>query len=384
MERLAFFGDNKQINLFENGTVKQLTYPLVEGDSAPSLWPTWSSDGQWIAYFQPLQEMAPARLCIAQVNGMEMMVLAEMRDRQPIYIHWSPTGHHLAVVEQSQHGLQLIVYPVNGSDPIVLDDGAPIFFQWLENGTGIVAHVVHPIHRTSRIQFYSLEESTTDWVISEDSGGFCTPLFQDGKLLYAEQIGGLTHVKRMSLDTEEAETLCALEGVLSLHPRPFHNSLAIGVTGPQPTLKKGVQLMDLDTGELKPITTDSDERLSWQSMFWTPDGSKLLLSAVNGAQRWLEWQLWTEAKGHEVINQFLPTREQLFFLHFFDQFAVSHSIVSTDSEHFYFSAYESPHQRVEFPPRPWLFRGVLEAGSEFRALEHGLFPAVDRIRPSTV
>ena len=180
MEQVAFLGDSKQIHLWnaDGHSLKQVTYPLAEGEKTPCLWPTWSKDGQWPAYFQPLQSNIPSRLCIAQVNGVDMAVLAEFTDRQPIYMHWSPTGKHLAVVEQSPEGLELVVYPINGSRSIPIDDGAPIFFQWLPDGTGLVAHVVHPIRQTSRVQFYSLEDSNSDWVISEDSGGvLCTRIF---------------------------------------------------------------------------------------------------------------------------------------------------------------------------------------------------------------
>ena len=59
MERVAFLGDNKQINIWhsENRTLKQLTYPLLEGEKVPSLWPTWSRDGRWMAYFSPCNQM---------------------------------------------------------------------------------------------------------------------------------------------------------------------------------------------------------------------------------------------------------------------------------------------------------------------------------------
>lgn len=377
MERVAFLGDNKQINIWhsENRTLKQLTYPLLEGEKVPSLWPTWSSDGRWMAYFQPLQPDVPARLCIAQVNGLDMAVLAEFRDRQPIYMHWSPTGTHLAVVEQSPEGLELVVYPVNGSRSIPIDDGAPIFFQWLPDGTGLVAHVVHPVRQTSRVQFYSLEDSNTDWVISEDSGGFCAPVFWNGRLLFAEQRSGQTHLQSFCLNTEQSDTLCVLDGVLSIQPRPNHLQIAIGMSGAQMGSQKGVKLLDTTTGELDTITVKKDERLAWQSMFWTPDGSKLLMSAGNRAQRWLEWQFWDD-DGEHIINQFIPTQEQFFFLHFFEQFVHSHQIISTDSTYFYFSGYEAPNQRVDMPARPWVFRGRLEEGADFEAIEHGLFPTV--------
>ena len=214
---MAFLGDNKQINIWhsENRTLKQLTYPLLEGEKVPSLWPTWSRDGRWMAYFQPLQPDVPARLCIAQVNGLDMAVLAEFRDRQPIYMHWSPTGTHLAVVEQSPEGLELVVYPVNGSRSIPIDDGAPIFFQWLPDGTGLVAHVVHPIRQTSRVQFYSLEDSDTDWVISEDSGGFCAPVFLNDRLLFAEQ-RPVRHTYSHFVYRQSRRYVVRIDGVLSI------------------------------------------------------------------------------------------------------------------------------------------------------------------------
>ena len=126
---------------------------------------------------------------------------------------------------------------------------------------------------------------------------------------------------------------------------------------------------------LETIANNDDGRLTWQSMYWTPDGSKLLISAGNRSQRWLEWQFWDD-DGQHVINQFIPTQEQFFFLHFFEQFAHSHQIISTDSTHFYFSGYEAPNQRVDMPARPWVFKGLLEEGAGFEALEHGLFPTV--------
>ena len=132
-------------------------------------------------------------------NGLDMIVLAEFRDRQPIYMHWSPTGTHLAVVEQSPEGLELVVYPINGSRSIPIDDGAPIFFQWLPDGTGLVAHVVHPIRQTSRVQFYSLEDSNTIGSFLRDSGGFCAPVFWNDRLFLLNSLAGQTHLKVLSV-----------------------------------------------------------------------------------------------------------------------------------------------------------------------------------------
>ena len=112
-------------------------------------------------------------------------------------------------------------------------------------------------------------------------------------------------------------------------------------------------------------------------MVWSPDGNTLLISAINATQRWLEWQFW-DGNSHQIINQFLPAREQLFYLHFFEQFHLSHPIFSKDNKHFYFSAYEPPHKRTDFPPKPWVFRGKVQSKSEFERLHVGLFPVLSR------
>ena len=138
-------------------------------------------------------------------------------------------------------GLELVVYPINGSRSIPIDDGAPLFFQWLPDGTGLIAHVVHPIRQTSRVQYYSLEDSNSDWVISENLG-FCAPVFLDDKLLFAEQLGGQTHLKAFSLETEEDNTLCVLDGVMSIQPRPNHSQIAIGLSGGQLRVCKRVSI----------------------------------------------------------------------------------------------------------------------------------------------
>ena len=163
--------------------------------------------------------------------------------------------------------------------------------------------------------------------------------------------------------------------MVSLQPRPHSNQIAIGISNPHQESEKGIELLDLDTGNFESITKIKEPDINWQSMFWSPDGSKLLISAINAAQRWLEWQFW-DGQSHQVINQFLPAREQLFYLHFFEQFRLSHPILSTDNKHFYFSAYEPPHKRREFPPKPWVYRGSFESKNEFERLHIGLFPVL--------
>ena len=379
-ETLAYLGDNKEVHLLNyDGVPRQLTYPLTFGETAPCLWPTWSHNSEWLAYFQASTDTAPARLCITQTQGIQMRVLAEFVDRMPIYVYWSPTDDSLAVVEQTPDGVELLVYFLDDRDPMQLDDGAPIFFDWSSDGQSLIAHVVSPLRQCSRLHQYFLNPNQDDVVLSEETGGFAVPIIMEDSVIYAERINGMTVLKSMSLSTYDAEILGQFDGILGMQLRPNQTELALSISNPEGGLYT-VELMDLNTRTHRQIATESDPNISIQSMFWLENGQSLLMTVVNATQRWLEWQYW-DGENHTVINQFLPAREQLFYLHFYEQFSKSHNLISNNGD-FYFAAYEPPHRRTEFPPKPWIFKGCLQPKYEFEKVQVGLFPALSSSRTS--
>lgn len=374
-ETLAYLGDNKEIYLLDSdGVPRQLTYPLVFGEKAPSLWPTWSRDGEWIAYFQPSTDKSPARLCITQANGVEMRVLAEMHDRMPIYVYWGPTNDRLAVVEQTPDGVELLVYFLDARGTLPLDNGAPIFFDWMPDGQSIVAHVVNPLRQSSRLQRYFFDTDLDDVVLSEETGGFSVPVLLDDSVIYAERKQGRTILQRKNLQTEMSFVLGTFDGMLGMQLNPNQQELALSISNPE-TNSFELQVLNLESGDLTQVSMGQESNVLIQSMFWSQCGRNLLMTVVNTSQRWVEWQFW-DGREHRVINQFLPAREQLFYLHFFEQFSRSHNILSSDGQTFYFSGYEPPNRRTEFPPKSWVFKGKLQPKFDFEPLHVGLFPVL--------
>ena len=383
MQKMVYLGTNKELFVYTPDIVeqKQLTYPLDEA-MGPAIWPVWSPDGKWIAYFQATAEDGASCICIAQVDGMDVLVLAELRERTPLYLHWSPSGKYLACVEQAEL-LELVVYCIATGKRTVLDDGAPIFFQWLPNQERIVAHIIKPFASTSRIQLYDIEDSEVDYVISTKSGGFASPVFMQDQLLFVEKHQDVSAVQLYNLQSREQTTLCGVAGGVSLQPRPHHNQLAMAVASPnQQAQRSSVQLLDLYTGKLDTIIEETV-----QSIFWTPNGEKLLYSRVDTENKWLEWKYWHKQQIH-TVGQFIPTREQLFFLHFFEQFSLSHNIISADSASFYFSGFEMEHPEKEqrgWSVQAWIIKASLEnvvetdretTHSPFENIAMGLFPSL--------
>jgi hypothetical protein len=372
MERLVYLGENKQLFLYSplNGKIDQLTYSFKYGDNAPSVWPVWSPDGKWIAYFQPPTTENKARICITEVDGIEVRVLNELDGRVPIYIKWSPTSRDIAVIEQLDK-LELVVYSIDGGPPIPLDEGAPIFFEWVPDGRGVVAHLIHPISRKSSVQFYSIEDSELDFIISNKSGGFCSPIFMNEQLIFAEQFGDSTQVVLHDITSKSSTLLCSFAGVVAIQPRPNHRQFAVAVTSKgDGSPYSGIQIFDFDTGELNCLYDGMT-----QSLFWNSTGECLLLSKVDNEKRCMLWQFWRDGDVKN-IGQFWPTREQLFFLHFFEQFSLSHNILSADGSGFYFSAYEHTEQRSSGLAKPYIFKGNFEESYDFSPIAVGLFPTL--------
>jgi len=265
----------------------------------------------------------------------------------------------------------MVVYPIDGGKPILLDEGSPIFFEWAPNGFGIVAHLLHPIRRTSKVKYYSIVDSELDYVVSKKSGGFCSPVFLNDQLIFAEQIGDITQLVLHNLNSNESTNLCSFDGVLAIQPRPGKLQIAIAVTtrgdGSPYT---GIQLLDLNDGELTCMYEGAA-----QSLFWNSTGEKLLMSHLDNVGRCMRWN-YLEDGQIKQLGKFWPTREQLFYLHFFEQFSLSHNTLSNDGNTFYFSGYEPPRERSTKIPKPIIFKGTLEDQSPFEPIVIGKFPSL--------
>ncbi|NOY25263.1 MAG: hypothetical protein GXP62_05265 [Oligoflexia bacterium] len=94
------------------------------------------------------------------------------------------------------------------------------------------------------------------------------------------------------------------------------------------------------------------------AFFWCRGGQRLVYAALDqdaGCARWYRCDLGTDDPSDSVEQElaaFWPSRDQLFLLHFFEQFAASHRIIDPSGRWLTWASHPEPGAEItDFSPR---------------------------------
>jgi hypothetical protein len=290
-------------------------------------WPTWSPAGDLVASFRLAQRGAQGMTCrvqIAEPDGREVWEVAELADRVPFYLQWSPDASSLAALTQSGDQLHLDLVDPIGERP--LDEvvaASPLFFHHAPDGR-LVLHIgeaegpprVIVVQGQERRQIGGLPAS------------FCAPFVAGDRVIAAFAQGDGARLRAAPIDGEgPSRELLEVHGLAAFLPSPDGRSLAYAVArdGMGETYL-GVESVDLATGARHVITESS-----LMAFFWLPDGSGIIGASRTraGTVRWARIDL----HGRQThLAEVFPTRDLRFYLRFFEQFALSHPLVDAESQ----------------------------------------------------
>ena len=71
--------------------------------------------------------------------------------------------------------------------------------------------------------------------------------------------------------------------------------------------------------------------------FWSDSGQQLLYARLLPESSCLAWYSVRSNSTPVELVRFRPSREMLYYLHFFDQFAETHKLISSDGQYLVFS-----------------------------------------------
>ena len=178
-------------------------------------------------------------------------------------------------------------------------------------------------------------------------------MWAGGRLAYAIRADGdpLSTVVVSNMDGSGRRALLARRGLLALVAAPDALPLLAVSHAPrgEGTPYRGIDRIDLDTGEVFRLC-ESD----LLAFFWAPGGAWLLTVEVDRAQNCLRCHRVDAETGASVrLLTFWPTRDLLFFLHFFEQYAGSHSMLSPDGRYLVYAGYPAGGGQADLssPPR---------------------------------
>jgi Tol biopolymer transport system component len=350
--RLACVGGDRQIWVMgmEAQSPRQVTFG--EGPGARNPWgvlqsrdhsslPCWSPDGRWVSCFQTQMtgsESGQMWLSIVEVDGVEEQRLVVVEEGYPIYAQWSPDSQRVAILTQEQEHLSLGVCTLGEMGEYrLMEAGIPLFFSWTTDSGRLLIH--SGSEGDTRLVVRDVLGGTPDEVFVKQPGNFCTPLVMRKQAVFVGRDEGHGVICVSDWSGSGVQGIAAIEGLVAMVGSPDGRSLAFTSAPPggrEPY--QGLWVADMETGELNHIC---DEKVV--AYFWLPDSSGLIFAGRGRGPAEFQWNA-IERTGGPVrpLVRFFPSLDQKFYLHFFEQFAVSHSLVSADGKRLVFSSHPDP------------------------------------------
>lgn len=333
-----------------------MLHPVAEAWS----WPTWAPDGRALAAFsvEPSDESAgPARVMVLSLDGVQQTEVAQLDESAPVYLQWEPRGRGFAVLAQQAGELALLFLRLDRLGVVrPIETGAPLFLNWTDGGERVLLHVGArggPGRLMVRDPFGGAE----DVLLDGEPGTFCAPVWVAGRMVVAFEVPddeGLSLVVACNIDGSERLPLVRRRGLVAIVPGPPASPfVAISAApGGEGTPYVGIDVVNVLTGGIRRIS----ER-ECLAFFWAPTGDWVLQAVVESAENCLSWyRVPLDGGPADPLGSFWPTRDVLFYLHFFDQYASSHPFVSADGRHIAFAGYPAGGGQADLSdgPRIWV------------------------------
>ena len=366
--RIAYVGADLNIHSLDliNGKRMMLTEDAeIRARSARFYqWPTWSTDGR-LAYFRSTLT-APGTSgnlsinldAFISVDGIEVGGRAYSGSGETFtYAYWSPGNcasggncRDLAVLLSGAEGLfvEMIRDSFEGASSRLIGQGAPFYYSWSPDGLQMLWQ-----RFGQRIDIYDVASGDVVETISQAPGFFQAPDWSpvDNRLLFGSlgQDGASTDL--VIVESEEVQTIVpGLDGLVYFAWAPDSNAIAYtNSAGP-------LTIVDAKTGDIIAHSPVSGVL----AFFWAPDSQKIAYitrvssgeslsvnagtSGVLAAYQQqdsplsLAWSVIDISSGeNHRYEGFVPTRDMIYLLTYFDQFAQSHRVWSPDSTHLIYS-----------------------------------------------
>ncbi len=387
MSRLAWVTSDRQIAVAEadGSNPNLLTMDVAVGGAGWTglarsqhtwTWPTWSPDGQWVAAFvvEPADERSgPVRVVSSSVDGVHQEQWLEVAAAAPIYLRWHSSGEALAVL--LQRGKELVLEAVDHTElgrGRLVGEGVPLFFTWAPRGGRVVVHSAEGVGQPGRLMSRDPFGTGEDAAYPLEAGNFCAPVVVGDEVVWASSHPEGSIVQVSGTDGSAPRALLQRKGLLALVAAPGARPWVAVSSAPrgEGTPYAGIERVDVQTGEVRTLTT-----MRCLAYFWAPAGDWLLVAEVVPDENCLRWWKVPAEPGPAVdLGTFWPTRDLVFYLHFFDQFTGSHPLISRDGRWITYAGYPAGGGMADLsePPRVYV-KDTMDPAEPAREVDGGTF-----------
>jgi WD40-like Beta Propeller Repeat len=296
--------------------------------------PTWSPDGSRVAWTERRADQETYLLVVGSDGGD---VIEWPSPLLAVYIAWSPDGQHLALTGGQGEGDLLLAIAGPDGDIQVIDQGAPVYFDWAPDGTEVLARI------SGRFGYLAIDGSGREAVPATGEFRLGAHVAESVLLGTGRDVGEALALANRRGEIERE--LLRYAAPMAFVADETGSRVAVMSRGsPESQALSRLEETDLpiiDAERLFVVTTSDGDleevsrarNIAW---FWSPGSRELLYSTVgtvDGSER-LQWHTW-DGEETKSFAPFSPTG--LFardYLAYFDQFALSISLWAPDGSAF--------------------------------------------------
>lgn len=320
--RLVILDDAGNIVVLDPDGANRIEMTSAGGVDTLYSQPTWSPDGQTIAWGQASADGFAVGYGTPEDGVEAILPTAGL----PFYLYWSPDSSKVGILHSGRTVLEFEMVDTEAATSSVLSRGVPFYFAWSPESDRIAAHAELERFETITPTGGVVRLGATDQ-------GYLNPFWTDSGILHV--LGN----ELVVLDGEDTRRVVEVGGFTSFVVAPTGDKLAVqpvnvgrgqmvSLVEAQAVHSDVVTVVDIESAETEVITDEPA-----LAFFWSPNGESLLLMTPRSGG--LEMQVWTEGEGITDFGEFAPSpilaREMLPF---FSQYAPSMSLWSPDSSSF--------------------------------------------------
>ncbi len=347
---------------------KKITTDAKKGETNFRVYafPVWSPDSKSLAFYGvegASETDITASVYTSDPEGKKVVeVFTSDRYVPAYYLSWSPDSSKVTFIAGVSGGSTFVLnlVPAAGGEPQVLDVGAPYFWDWLPDSTGVVAHSGGAssggFSSAERLAMLTLGEGVVEDALAVEPAPFQSPeLSPDGsKLLLAikDDVGKNTLVVADRLGNTQ-NVIATLEGSAAFAWSPDGKRVAyIAGKGSDDLAIGKVTIAELGD-ELKTVEIEQEDVIAF---FWSPDSKRLAYFVLDQlepptpepgstetageAQFYLKLYVADASSGSGTyITPLAPTTQFFRMIAFFDQFSRSTTLWSPDSQNLVLVSY---------------------------------------------
>jgi len=328
-------------------------------------YPTWAPDSTRLAFLGfsgSMETQSTASLYTAQPDGQSLVQAFQSDDYLPFYLYWSPDSNFVSFLSNSLGGQSLALHlaPALGGESQVLLTGQPFYWSWSSQAREMVIHTggAAVFNESARLAIVRLNGEVQVDELNLRPTQFQAPAWSPSSsqfVLAAESPEGNQALLLVNANGTVERELTQLDGTVAFDWSPDGQQLAYisSLGGTESSIFQDLSILDMRSNLQRSVAQD---RIL--AFFWSPDGKQIAYLSITAeqpggafliAQRDTDFRMALkiidlQSGSNRTVATFIPTRDFLGVLPFFDQYQRSGTFWSPDGQAIVFAGLDQEGQ----------------------------------------